>query len=377
MERNHIHGAFPLSVCRHGLEQSLSVGSVAVANLDDVVGNTVTENAHGRGCAAGVARAGHILRCQQFDGFLLCVGLAVAEGNVVQHPDAAVPHILQLRVSVSAAVLQGAVLTDGNIPLSRTVGNIDPVVTVVDNIAVARATVGCAAGQDGINRGNTGICLPEEAGHGVPFRNLVCRNGLGRIPGNQCLAVCLHDALADNIAVVQCPLREVIACVLIPVTATALARRVDFIHAGEGGSQLFVDLLQRSVLLQQVQAEALNHILVIVSDRTRHIDFVLMHGRHTHQMLRVSVLAPELHRHGAQEGAQRINTQLGKVKDTVRIGADVETGIQFQIFGCLAVLSDRNVVVCAGIGIHVILQVGGGGNLVPAVCEARLKEHMA
>ena len=117
-------------------------------------------------------------------------------------------------------------------------------------------------------------------------------------------------------------------------------------------------------------------MLVIVTDRTGHVDLMLMHRRHPHQMLRISVLTTEFHCHRAQERAQRIEPQLGKIKDTVRIGSDIEAGIQLQILGRFAVLTDRDVIMCAGIAVHVVLQIAGTGDLVPAVRKARLKEHM-
>ena len=223
MERNHIPGALPLAGCRHGLEQSLPVGADAVTDLDNVVGNAVTGNAHGRGRATGIARAGHILLRQLFNGSLLCQRLLIAEGNMVQHPDAAFPHILQLCVRAGYVALQGAVLADGNIPLPGAIGNINPVVPAVDNVAVARTAVGSAAGQDDINGGKTGICLSQEAADRIALRDLMCGNRLGRVSGDKRFAVGFYDALADDIAVIQRPLCEVVALIQIPLAASSRA----------------------------------------------------------------------------------------------------------------------------------------------------------
>ena len=174
----------------------------------------------------------------------------------MQHPDAAFPHILQLCVRAGYVALQGAVLADGNIPLPGAIGNINPVVPAVDNVAVARTAVGSAAGRDDINGGKTGICLSREAADRIALRDPMCGNRLGRVSGDKRFAVGFYDALADDIAVIQRPLCEVVAPIQIPLAASAIARRVDLVHAGKHRSQLLVDLFQRAELLQQIQAEA-------------------------------------------------------------------------------------------------------------------------
>ena len=396
VEGHEIYGTFPLAGGVDGLQQTRAGAVRTCADLNDVVLLPCHADADGVGSTAGVAGTGLVGIDQLLECIDLGLDVSVVNGHNVNHTQTVIPIILEIGVCIliggflglegeSAGHLVGAVLTQGDVAVTHLMG-VDNHVGVQCSVTVTSAAVGRTARQNDVGGRQAEVLVGVGGAQILVIKDIlrsgVSRNGLGRITGQQGLAVCLHNALGDHVAVVHDPFLEVGARELIPCAAYAVSGSIDGCAILEVGTEGLVDVLYAAVALQHVTAEAFNHVGVMVTGRALEGDLLLVYGRHADQMLGIGTVTAEGQCRSLEEGAERIDTKLCHLQNTVGIGADVEAGGShvlegLHVSGMDTLIINGNVLPSTGHRISVIEQsLHGGVVAVPTVGEAGLQEHV-
>ena len=177
-------------------------------------------------------------------------------------------------------------------------------------------------------------------------------NRLRRKSRKQRFAVCLQDPFIYNISGIKTPLGKIIAlAVYVPFSSAFLyvrtlriiPRRVDFLFRSKISAKSLVNIFNASIEAEQILAEALYHVRVVISNRAGDIDFLLMHRRDIHQALRLATAPAEFRRELLKHRAERINAKLRQIQDSVCIRSDQERAVELLVNASRVIPSDRGV----------------------------------